>query len=293
MNPVGKVLLWGGCLALLGVSVWGWLQVPSLLNRGVLAEFEPHYRACLDNPIGPNTKTSCSWVLTQARPDPELRAKALIRRGVFYNMTARYRDAIRDFDAVIAAPDTGDDPIVLAALSDRSYAREMLGDNRGAWADADSIVARAPANSSGYDARAFLHLRVKQYALAAKDYDGLIRNDPDEAYGYNNRCWYRAIANQLAGALVDCNRALDLAPQYAPALDSRGFVYFKLGRYAEARDDYDAAILAGSYRASTFYVRGLTKIRLGGTSGGMADVETAKRLDPKIAETFADYGATP
>jgi tetratricopeptide (TPR) repeat protein len=232
-------------------------------------------------------------VLAQTDVDPEIRVQALIHRGIYYNQTRRYRDAIRDFDGVVAASQDRRSAIALAALADRAYADEMLGQGAAAMADADRIVMLAPDNAQGYDSRAFLHQHRRQFALAALDYDGLVRLKPDDPYALNNRCWLRAIANQLPGALQDCDQALALDPHYAAAIDSRAFVYFRMGRYAKARDEYDAAVLAGSYVAATFYMRGVTKLRLGAPTGGIADIQQAKSIDPDVGQRFAEYGIIP
>jgi tetratricopeptide (TPR) repeat protein len=293
MSPFAKLFLFAGGAAILGVSVWGWLQVPKLLHQGLFAEFDPRHRACFDGPVEVSTEQACTWLLANETLAPRERAQALIRRGVVYNTMKRYPKAIADFDRVLAVLEDKRDPVAIAALSDRAYAEEMLGDDTKAMTDADRAIALAPDDETGYAVRSFLHGHARRFALAARDLDGIIHLKPDEAGPYNDRCFYRAIAGELPGALKDCNRALALRPQFAAALDSRGFVHFKMGEYAQARDDYDSAILAGPYSASSFYMRGLAKLKLGGTTGGEADIAQARSLEPGIAERYAGYGVTP
>jgi hypothetical protein len=289
----GKILAAAVCAVIVAISIWGWLQVPKLLKGDMFTALDPQYRDCAETRVHQGTDASCSWVLAHLTLAPPSHAKVLIHRGVWYNKTRRYREAIRDFDGVLALGLNKSDEFVLDALSDRSFAEKMIGEDVRAWADADRAAAAAPDNYLGYDARAFLHARAQQFALAAKDYDPLIRRSPDSTYAYNNRCWYRAIADDLTGALADCNRSLALDARNWAALDSRAFVYFKRSEYAKARDGYDAAVLAGANSTGTFYMRGLAKLRLGGTSGGLADIAQAKAAEPGVAERFAGYGVRP
>ena len=58
----------------------------------------------------------------------------------------------------------------------------------------------------------------------------------------NERCWIRAITDAASEALADCNEAIRLGPASAAKFDSRGFAYLKLGQWASAIADFDAAI---------------------------------------------------
>ena len=70
-----------------------------------------------------------------------------------------------------------------------------------------------------------------------------IEIDPKDADAYINRCWLRATANRdLTLAFADCDTGLRLAPNDANDLDSRAFLYLRLGRLDEAIADYDAAL---------------------------------------------------
>jgi tetratricopeptide (TPR) repeat protein len=108
---------------------------------------------------------------------------------------------------------------------------------------------------------------------------------------------------------------------YAPALDQAGWVLYRMGRAAEARDAYlralavglpgsreaqtrtrlawayerlelydeareqhDAAVTGGHADAGSFYERGLFRLRRGDRAGGEADLLEAVRLDPNWRE---------
>jgi len=83
---------------------------------------------------------------------------------------------------------------------------------------------------------------------------------------------------------------LRLAPGDPGTLDSRGFVYLKLGRFSQAIADYDAALAGNPRESGSLYGRGLARLRSQDTEGGRADLAAAKALDPAVAEEFARYG---
>ena len=95
-----------------------------------------------------------------------------------------------------------------------------------------------------------------------------IEIDPKDAAAYNNRCWLRATANRdLPLALADCDASVGLAPNDAGSLDSRGFLYLRLGRLDEAIADYDAALKINPRLAGSSYGRGLAKRKKGDQAG--------------------------
>jgi tetratricopeptide (TPR) repeat protein len=88
---------------------------------------------------------------------------------------------------------------------------------------------------------------------------------------------------------MDCNEALRLAPNRADALDSRGFVYLKLGDLTKSLADYDAALRLNPRSVSSLYGRSVAKQRKGDPAGASADLAAAKAIRPTVAEEFAAY----
>src|SRR5207245_6565106 len=54
--------------------------------------------------------------------------------------------------------------------------------------------------------------------------------------------------------------------------------------------DFDAALKAHPESAPSLYGRGLAKLARGDAAGASADTAAAQRLDPKIAQKFANWG---
>ena len=126
---------------------------------------------------------------------------------------------------------------------------------------------------------------------ATANFTKAIEIDPKDAFPYNNRCWLRAKANRdLPLALADCDAGVGLAPNNAESLDSRGFLYLRLGRFDEAIADYDAALKINPRLAGGLYGRGLAKRKKGDQAGGDADVAAARAIQADIADEYAKYG---
>jgi tetratricopeptide (TPR) repeat protein len=98
------------------------------------------------------------------------------------------------------------------------------------------------------------------------------------------------VLDQLQAALKDCEEALRIRPVYPDALDSRGFVHLKSGRFARAIADFNAALQGNNRLVSSLYLRGVAKLRSGMTADGNKDIAAAKNLNPGIADQFAKYG---
>jgi tetratricopeptide (TPR) repeat protein len=94
----------------------------------------------------------------------------------------------------------------------------------------------------------------------------------------------------LQEALADCNAALERRPADSDTLDSRGFVYLRLGRLDRAIADYSDVLKVQPKHAGSLYGRGLARIGRGDRAGGNEDIAAARAIDPEIVATFARYG---
>jgi tetratricopeptide (TPR) repeat protein len=122
--------------------------------------------------------------------------------------------------------------------------------------------------------------------------DQLNQDKPGDPGLLNTRCWVKGIAKlQYDTALKDCTRAIELSDSNADALDSRGLIYLRMGRFEEAIADYDAALRMRPDAAGTLYARGVAKTWLG--KDGTADLRDARLVDPDIETEYAPYGIVP
>ena len=93
--------------------------------------------------------------------------------------------------------------------------------------------------------------------------------------------------------MTDCNAALDLAPRSANTLDSRAFVWFRMGKLDQALKDYDKALSLAPDLPSSLYMRGVVKGKLGRPDEEQVDIKAALALDPLTADDYARDGIKP
>ncbi len=214
---------------------------------------EEHQRQCR-TASGKAGIEACTWVIKSDRAGEEDVAEAYTQRGNRYGILKQYDRAMADFDAALRLK-----PDQINALAGRGWTYSALGQHQRAIQDMDRVVSKKP-----------------------------------NANTYNMRCWERAVwGQQLGAALADCNESLKLKPDYAAALDSRALVHYRRGEYGLAVGDASGALSVDLKLAPSLYVRGLARLREGNEKDGNTDIAAAKKLDPKIAETYADYGVTP
>jgi tetratricopeptide (TPR) repeat protein len=107
----------------------------------------------------------------------------------------------------------------------------------------------------------------------------------DEALegAYNGRCWARVQLDvDLEKALDDCDQAVDADSKNAHYLDSRAWVYLRLGKLAKARADFDRSLAIQPQGAWSLYGRGLVHLRLDEAALAQADLDQARKVDATI-----------
>jgi tetratricopeptide (TPR) repeat protein len=128
-----------------------------------------------------------------------------------------------------------------------------LGDRQSALTELDRAVQAATPEKliSVYMQRAELHLKMHERAAAVQDwqqiYDlvqgGHVPTTIPAHVVYNALAYMRALANQdLEQALEKVNLALAQEADNAAYLDTRGFIYYRLGKYSKALEDLDRAV---------------------------------------------------
>jgi tetratricopeptide (TPR) repeat protein len=180
------------------------------------------------------------------------------------------------------------------AYNSRAMRYLDLRDDAHALADFSQAIRYSPHYAQAYINRAILHLARREFPEAAADYTEVIRIIPNNQIGYSARCWARALWGQeLAQARADCDHALELSPHRSGALESRGLVDLREGRWQQAFEDYDDAVAGNSGNARALYGRGIAALRLGRAGDSAMDFRAASDLDPNVAHTFSGYGITP
>lgn len=91
-------------------------------------------------------------------------------------------------------------------------------------------------------------------------------------------------------AIGDLNRAIDLAPEFAPAYQNRGNAWYARGNYGQALADYDKAIALDPNSASPYLNRAAVRRDLGYREGALEDYARAIELRPNHAASYSGRG---
>lgn len=91
-------------------------------------------------------------------------------------------------------------------------------------------------------------------------------------------------------AIGDLNRAIELAPDFAPAYQNRGNAWYARGSYGQALADYDKTIGLDPDRPSPYVNRATVRRDLGLIDGALADYQKAIALRPDHAPTYRGRG---
>lgn len=167
----------------------------------------------------------------------------------------------------------------------------------GALADFDEALHLNPDYRDAVEAKAAVYDYQHNYDGAIAAMNQLVKMQPQDAELYNGRCWERAMANrELKIAEGDCNTALKMVndPRLSAAVhDSRGFVYYRQGRFADAIAEYNIALKSLPQPAETLFRRGLAKTASKDAAGGKTDIGQALAMDPHAGDELASVGIKP
>ena len=111
----------------------------------------------------------------------------------------------------------------------------------------------------------------------------------DEAY--NSRCWERVeLGIELDKALDDCDEAVDANDKDASFIDSRAWVYLRMGKPQKALADFNRGLAIKADGASSLYGRGLVHLALDEASAAQADLAAARKVQPDIDDSVRRSG---
>jgi len=200
--------------------------------------------------------------------------------------TADRASRIATMDEVIA-----EDPESGPAYRGRGWLYAENKDYVRAEADLTTALGLKGADSSLYTMRAGVRLKQGKTEAAMSDFATARDKADNESVSFNNLCWEQATNGvALEAALGDCDKALQIEPRSAAALDSRGFVLMRLGRWKDSIADYDKALSIRGDSAPSLFGRALAKAGAGDKAGASEDFAAARKLDPRIDEDYEAYG---
>ena len=213
-------------------------------------------------------------------------------RGAMEAAKKDYAHAAGDFSQAIRLM-----PRDARAYMERGKVYAGVAEYESALADFDEALHLNPDYIGALAAKAAVYDDQRDFDNAIAAMNQLVKMQPKNAELYNGRCWERALANrELKIAEADCNSALRLSPGpqlSAAAHDSRAFVYYRQGRFAEAIAEYNVALAATPRSAETIFRRGLARTGNKDAAGGKADIASALAMDPHAGDEMASIGIKP
>lgn len=139
-----------------------------------------------------------------------------------------------------------------------------------------------PKDAELYYRRALIFHRQRSYNSAVADYTKVIELDRSKAWAaYNNRAWTLCQMGLFDRALADADRALELRPNYAAALDTRGNAYMGKGDLVRAKADFDRAVKLAPNDPEMYKSRAILYRKTGKTALAQLDEQKFRELGGK------------
>ncbi len=124
-------------------------------------------------------------------------------------------------------------------------------------------------------------------AEAVEFYQQVIKLDPNSLIALNNLAWiWCEEQGKPAQALELAQRGLEKAPEYIDLIDTRGVIWYRLGEFEKAADDFERCI--ASYPAhrpaltASYFHLGRTRARLGKKREALKNLKKALELNTEI-----------
>ena len=165
----------------------------------------------------------------------------------------------------------------------RGTIRMSTGDRAGALADMGRAIELAP-NESGVELvhanRANLLWMEGRHGEAGLDVKRALDINPNFPPALHVRARLKADAGDLDGAREDLDRAIALAPRMMTAYGQRAGVHLTAGRLQEALGDYKTVMWSVPQDADAVAGHGIVRGLLGETEAAMKDLLKARSMNP-------------
>lgn len=244
-------------------------------------------------PIARADPSPASLVVAQASgPSAQSRsaeARRELEQGLAFEAQGRHAEARDAYGRAI-----GHDPAFFEAWRKRGWARNRVGDYRGAIGDFDRALALNPPDAMAamaWNGRGAARHKAGEIDGALADFDRAIKLDPNYASPFANRALVRIDQKDYKGALEDATRASRLDPKMVDAQQTRGLASWLLKDYAVSVEAFSAVLAQNDKSAAAWDGRGTAKLALGDARGALADLERAVELRPTSASFVANRGA--
>lgn len=147
----------------------------------------------------------CTKVVDSTSEIDEIRAEALLNRGLAHAASEQDPDAVADYTAAIRLnPEYG------ALYQSRGEAVFRMGDGKKAIADFTAAIDLDPKNTLALSSRAAVHMHLDQYEKALADFEQLLALDASDADAFAGRGFVYEHKGDRARAAADYRKALEI-----------------------------------------------------------------------------------
>jgi tetratricopeptide (TPR) repeat protein len=150
---------------------------------------------------------ACSKLVGDTKLEADLRAEALLNRGVAYEDLGKDAEALGDYTSAIAL-----NPDYPAPYGYRGALHERLGRHDEAIKDHSVVLKLLPDDYDALHARGRSYLIVGNSKAALGDFEQLLKLDAKDPDALVGRAFAREDLGDKAGALADFKAALGIEP---------------------------------------------------------------------------------
>jgi tetratricopeptide (TPR) repeat protein len=193
----------------------------------------------------------------------------------------------------------------------RAGAQWARGNIEAALNDFDEAIKLGYDTANAYSSRALFFTATHQYDKAVADFDKAIdkgektesiylnraaalmqMNKVDDkaiklneknAGIYQQRATAYKVKRDFGKSVADFTKAIELSPNFIPAIMGRGYVYFQAGDHAKAIDDFSAVIKLNDRASVAYNNRGYNYQLLGKNTEALTDFNKSIELTPEYA----------
>jgi tetratricopeptide (TPR) repeat protein len=154
-----------------------------------------------------------------------------------------------------------------------------------ALAEINKSIEIDSSRLSPYLTKGYLHHELQEWFEGAVAYEKALLIDPENATVLNNYAYMLSEQNhRIEDALVMANKAVELEPESASYIDTRAWIYFRLGRCEEALKELKRAMKLTPESAELYEHLGYIYKALNNEKKARKAWQQAAKLDPENEE---------
>jgi len=222
---------------------------------------------------------SMSRALQLASGSPNKQIKAHKLRAELRRKLGDQQGALADLNKVVALDNKDRD-----AHISRAHIAINMNDCPVAIPYLSEIVTQGWADWRIFAARGYCQRQSNDNEAALLDYSKAVASGPNEIDALVGRVHTLKALKRYKEAVQDVDKLIELAPNDGKFWSERGLLRFELGDYLGTIADLNEAISKGPETSIMFKARGAAKANSGDYKGAEVDFERAALLDPRDSE---------